>query len=127
MFEKDMKYIMDTVNLFEVIFKKDSFVIDGKEYPLGYTSRLAIQPDCRFMDATMFAELERFADSLTDDLSRDNLIKYRNRLITAISSLTKISFCSLFNLEKYMEKISLKAMLMIMIIHDWLQNVGKLY
>ena len=101
-----MKYIMDTVNLFEVIFKKDSFVIDGKEYPLGYTSRLAIQPDCRFMDATMFAELERFADSLTDDLSRDNLIKYRSRLITAISSLTKISFFSLFDLEKYQERIS---------------------
>ena len=106
MFEKDMKYIMDTVNLFEVIIKKDSYVIDGKEYPLGYTSRLAIQPDCRFMDTAMFAELEQFADSLTDDLSRDNLIKYRNRLITAISSLTKISFFSLFDLEKYQERIS---------------------
>ena len=106
MFEKDMKYIMDTVNLFEVIFKKDSYVIDGKEYPLGYTSRLAIQPDCRFMDTAMFAELEQFADSLTDDLSRDNLIKYRNRLITAIESLQKISFFSLFDLEKYQERIS---------------------
>ena len=106
MFEKYLRLIMETVTLFEVTYKKDSFVIDEKEYPLGYTSRLAIQPDCRFMDATMFAELERFADSLTDDLSCDNLIKYRSRLITAISSLTKISFFSLFDFEKYQERIS---------------------
>ena len=106
MFEKDIRHITDTVTLFEVTYKKDSFVIDGKEYPLGYTSYLAIQPDCRFMDTTMFAELRRFADSLTDDLSRDDLIEYRNRLITAVESLQEISFFSLFDLEKYKEKIS---------------------
>ena len=106
MFEKDMKYIMDTVNLFEVTYKKDSFVIDGKEYPLGYTSYFAIKHDCRFMDITMFAELERFADSLTDDLSRNGLIEYRGRVLSAINSLKKGSFFSLFDLEKYMERIS---------------------
>ena len=106
MFEKDIRHITDTVTLFEVTYKKDSFVIDEKEYPLGYTSYLAIQPDCRFMDTTMFAELMRFADGLTDDLSRDDLIEYRSRLITAIESLQKISFFSLFDLEKYQEKIS---------------------
>ena len=97
MFEKDIQHITDTITLFEVTYKKDSFVIDGKEYPLGYTSYLAIQPDCRFMDTTVFAEIERFADSLTDDLSRDGLIEYQNRLITAIESLQKISFFSLFH------------------------------
>ena len=81
MFEKDIRHITDTVTLFEVTYKKDSFVIDEKEYPLGHTSYLAIQPDCRFMDTTVFAEIERFADSLTDDLSRDGLIEYRSRLI----------------------------------------------
>ena len=106
MFEKDIQHITDTVNLFEVTYKKDSFVIDEKDYPLGYTSYLAIQPDCRFMDTTVFAELRRFADSLTDDLSRDGLIEYRSRLITAIESLQEISFFSLFDLEKYKEKIS---------------------
>lgn len=106
MFEKDIQHITDTVTLFEVTYKKDSFVIDGKEYPLGYTSYLAIQPDCRFMDTTVFAELRRFADGLTDDLSRDDLIEYRSRLITAIDSLQEISFFSLYDLEKYMEKIS---------------------
>ena len=106
MFEKDIQHITDTVTLFEVTYKKDSFVIDGKEYPLGYTSRLAVQSDCRFMDTTVFAEIERFADSLTDDLSRDGLLEYRSRLITAIESLQKISFFSLFDLEKYKEKIS---------------------
>ena len=106
MFEKDIQHITDTVTLFEVTYKKDSFVIDGKEYPLGYTSYLAIQPDCRFMDTTVFAELRRFADSLTDDLSHDGLIEYRSRLITVIESLQKMSFFSLFDLEKYKEKIS---------------------
>ena len=106
MFEKDIRHITDTVTLFEVTYKKDSFVIDGKEYPLGYTSYLAIQPDCRFMDTTIIAELERFADCLTEDLSRDDLIEYRSRLITAIDSLQEISFFSLFDFEKYAEKIS---------------------
>ncbi len=96
----------DTITLFEVTYKNDTFVIDGKEYPLGYTSYLTIQPDCRFMDTTIFAELEIFADSLTDDLSRDDLLEYRNRLITAIESLQKISFFSLFDLVKYRERIS---------------------
>ena len=106
MFEKDIRHITDTVTLFEVTYKKNSFAIDGKEYPLGHTSYLAIQPDCRFMDTTMFAELMRFADSLTDDFSHDDLIEYRSRLITAIDSLQEISFFSLFDLEKYKEKIS---------------------
>ena len=106
MFEKDIQHITDTVTLFEVTYKKDSFVIDEKEYPLGYTSWLAVQSDCRFMDTAMFAELEQFADSLTDDLSRGDLIEYRSRLITAIDSLQEISFFSLFDLEKYKEKIS---------------------
>ena len=106
LFEKDIRHITDTVTLFEVTYKKDSFVIDGKEYPLGHTSYLAIQTDCRFMDTTVFAELRRFADSLTDDLSRDDLIEYRDKLINAISSLQEISFFSLFDLKKYQEKIS---------------------
>lgn len=106
MFEKDIRHITDTVTLFEVTYKKDSFVIDGKEYPLGYTSYLAIQPDCRFMDTTVFGELERFADSLTDDLSYDGLLEYHDKLINAFSSLQEISFFSLFDLVKYQEKIS---------------------
>ena len=105
MFEKDIRHITDTVTLFEVTYKKDTFMIDGKEYPLGHTSYLAIQPDCRFMDTTVFAELRRFADRLTDDLSRDDLIEYRSRLITAIKSLQEITFFSLFDLVKYQEKI----------------------
>ena len=106
MFEKNIRHIMETVTLFEVTYNNDSFVIDGKDYPLGYTSYYAVQPDCRFMDTTVFAEIERFADGLTDDLSRGDLIEYRSKLITAIESLQEISFFSLFDLEKYMEKIS---------------------
>ena len=73
MFEKDMEHAADTVNLFEVTYKKDAFVIDGKEHPLGYTSYLAVQPECRFMDTTAFSELKSLADRLSNDFTYDDL------------------------------------------------------
>ena len=106
MFEKDMEHAVDTVNLFEVTYKKDAFVIDGKEYPLGYTSRLAIQPDCRFMDTTAFVELKNLADRLSNDFTYDDLIEYRNKILDAIASMKKISFFLIFDLEKYQERVS---------------------
>lgn len=106
MFEKDMEHAADTVNLFEVTYKKDAFVIDGKEYPLGYTSYLAIQPDCRFMDTTKFAELKNHADRLSNIMNHDDLIEYRNKILDAIDSLKQISFFLIFDLEKYRERVS---------------------
>ncbi len=106
MFEKDIKYIMDTVNLFEVIYKKDTFVIDGKEYPLGYTSYSAVQPECRFTDTTTFVELKNLAYRLSIDFTYNDLIEYRNKLLDAIDSLKRISFFSLFDLEKYQKRIT---------------------
>lgn len=58
---------MKNINLFEVVYKKDKFVLEGKESPIGYTSYLAIQDDCRFMDGTKFEELELFSDTLIEN------------------------------------------------------------
>ena len=106
MFEKDMEHAADTVNLFEVTYKKDAFVIDGKEHPLGYTSYLSVQPECRFMDTTAFDELKNLADRLSNDFTYDDLIEYRNKILDAIASMKKISFFLIFDLEKYQEKVS---------------------
>ncbi len=106
MFEKDMEHAVVTVNLFEVTYKKDAFVIDGKEYPLGYTSYLAVQPECRFMDTTAFGDLKRLADRLSNNMNYDDLIEYRNKALDAIDSLKKISFFLIFDLEKYQERVS---------------------
>ena len=106
MFKKDMEHSADTVNLFEITYKKDAFVIDGKEYPLGYTSYLAVQPECRFMDTTAFVELKNLADRLSNDFTYDDLTEYRNKILNAIDSMNKISFFLIFDLEKYQEKVS---------------------
>ena len=106
MFEKDMEHAADTVNLFEVTYKKDAFVIDGKEYPLGYTSYLAVQPECRFMDTTAFAELKNLSVKLSKKFTHDDLIEYRNKILDAIASMKKISFFLIFDLEKYQERVS---------------------
>lgn len=106
MFEKDMEHIADTVNLFEVTYKKDAFVIDGKEYPLGYSSYLAVQPECRFMDTTAFGDLKSLSDRLSKKFTHDDLIEYRNKILDAIDSLKKISFFLIFDLEKYQERVS---------------------
>ena len=106
MFKKDMEHAVDTVNLFEVTYKKDAFVIDGKEHPLGYSSYLAVQPECRFMDTTAFVELKNLADRLSNDFTYDDLIEYRNKILDAIASMKKISFFLIFDLEKYQERVS---------------------
>lgn len=101
-----MEHAADTVNLFEITYKKDAFVIDGKEYPLGYTSYLAVQPECRFMDTTAFVELKNLADRLSNDFTYDDLTEYRNKILDAIDSLKKISFFFIFDCEKYQERVS---------------------
>lgn len=106
MFEKDMEHAADTVNLFEVTYKKDAFVIDGKEYPLGYTSYLAVQPECRFTDTTAFVELKNLADRLSNDFTYDDLTEYRNKILDAIASMKKKSFFLIFDLEKNQERVS---------------------
>ena len=57
LFEEDIKNRVQNINLFEVVYKKGNFVLEGKEYPLGYTSYLAIQKECRFMDENLFKAL----------------------------------------------------------------------
>ena len=45
----------------------------GKEYPLGYTSYLAIQKECRFMDENLFKALLGLYDDLLHDFTKENL------------------------------------------------------
>lgn len=106
MFKKDMEHAADTVNLFEVTYKKDAFVIDGKEYPLGYSSYLAVQPECRFMDTTAFVELKNHSDRLSNNMNFDALIEYRNKILDVIDSLNNLSFFLIFDLEKYQGRVS---------------------
>lgn len=53
LFEEDIKDKVKNINLFEVVYKKDNFVLKGNEYPLGYTSYIAIQEECRFIDENL--------------------------------------------------------------------------
>jgi len=106
LFKKDMEHAADTVNLFEVTYKKDAFVIDGKEYPLGYSSYLAVQPECRFMDTTAFVELKNHSDRLSNNMNFDALIEYRNKILDVIDSLNNLSFFLIFDLEKYQGRVS---------------------
>jgi hypothetical protein len=101
-----MEHAADTVNLFEVTYKKDAFVIDGKEYPLGYSSYLAVQPECRFMDTTAFVELKNHSDRLSNNMNFDALIEYRNKILDVIDSLNNLSFFLIFDLEKYQGRVS---------------------
>ena len=101
-----MEHAADTVNLFEVTYKRDAFVIDGKEYSLGYTSYLAVQPECRFMDTTAFGDLKSHADRLSNNMHYDDLIEYRNKLLDALDCFKKISFFLIFDFEKYQERVS---------------------
>ena len=65
MFESDIQDKVKNSNLFEVIYKKDKFVLNGKEYPIGYTSYIAIKDECRFMDENLFKALLGIYDDLT--------------------------------------------------------------
>ena len=71
--EEDIKYRVHNINLFEVVYKKDIFVLGGKEYPIGYTSFLAIQRECRFMDENLFKALLGIFDELLNDFTKENL------------------------------------------------------
>ena len=73
LFEEDIKNRVQNINLFEVVYKKGNFVLGGKEYPLGYTSYLAIQKECRFMDENLFKALLGLYDELLHDFTKENL------------------------------------------------------
>ena len=101
MFEEDIKNKVKNINLFEVVYKKDNFVLKGKEYPLGYTSYLAIQEECRFMDNKRVKSLLSFSDDLLQDLTKDKLSYLHKIILSVLSSLKANPFFGIFDYDKY--------------------------
>lgn len=106
LFEEDIKDKVKNTNLFEVVYKKDKFVIDGKEYPIGYTSLLAIQEECRFMDENLFKALLGIYDDLLHDFTKENLDYYHKGIVYVLNSLKDNPMFTLLGIENVKDKMT---------------------
>ena len=106
LFEEDIKNRVQNINLFEVVYKKGNFVLGGKEYPLGYTSYLAIQEDCRFMDENLFKALLGIYDELLNDFTKENLDYYHKGIVYVLNSLKDNHMFTLLGIENVKDKIA---------------------
>ena len=106
MFENHIKYAVQNMNLFEIIYKKDSFVLDGETYPIGYTSYLAIQDECRFMESDSVNALLDLHDELLKDFTIDKLNFYHKYILLTIQSLKENPFFALFDFDKVADRIN---------------------
>ena len=105
MFENDIQEKVKNSNSFEVIYKKDKFVLNGKEYPIGYTSYIANKDECRFMDDNLFKALLGIYDDLLRDFTKENLDYYHKGIIYVLNSLKDNPMFALLGVEKDMDKI----------------------
>jgi len=106
LFEEDIKNRVQNINLFEVVYKKGNFVFGGKEYPLGYTSYLAIQKECRFMDENLFKALLGLYDDLLHDFTKENLDYYHKGIVYVLNSLKDNHMFTLLGIENVKDKIA---------------------
>ena len=106
LFEEDIKNRVQNINLFEVVYKKGNFVLGGKEYPLGYTSYLAIQKECRFMDENLFKALLGLYDDLLHDFTKENLDYYHKDIVYVLNSLKDNHMFTLLRIENVKDKIA---------------------
>ena len=106
LFEEDIKNRVQNINLFEVVYKKGNFVLGGKEYPLGYTSYLAIQKECRFMDENLFKALLGLYDELLHDFTKENLDYYHKGIVYVLNSLKDNHMFTLLGIENVKDKIA---------------------
>ena len=106
LFEEDIKNRVQNINLFEVVYKKGNFVLGGKEYPLGYTSYLAIQKECRFMDENLFKALLGLYDDLLHDFTKENLDYYHKDIVYVLNSLKDNHMFTLLGIENVKDKIA---------------------
>lgn len=106
MFENHIKYAVQNMHLFEIIYKKDSFVLDGKTYPIGYTSYLAIQDECRFMESNSVNALLDLHDELLKDFTIEKLNYYHKFILLTIQSLKDNPFFALFDFDKVADRIN---------------------
>lgn len=106
MFESDIQDKVKNSNLFEVVYKKDMFLLDGKEYSIGYTSYLAIQEECRFMDNKRVRSLLAFSDDILQDLTKDKLSYLHKIILSVLNSLKANPFFEIFDYDKYADKLN---------------------
>ena len=106
LFEEDIKNRIQNINLFEVVYKKGNFVLGGKEYPFGYTSYLAIQKECRFMDENLFKALLGLYDDLLHDFTKENLDYYHKGIVYVLNSLKDNHMFTLLGIENVKDKIA---------------------
>ena len=106
MFDNHIKYAVQNINLFEIIYKKDSFVLDGETYPIGYTSYLAIQDECRFMESDSVNALLDLHDELLKDFTIEKLNYYHKFILLTIQSLKENPFFALFDFDKVADRIN---------------------
>ena len=106
LFEEDIKNRVQNINLFEVVYKKGNFVLGGKEYPLGYTSYLAIQKECRFMDENLFKALLGLYDDLLHDFTKENLDYYHKGIVYVLNSLKDNHMFTLLGIKNVKDKIA---------------------
>ena len=74
---------------FSVIYKDDSFIINKKEYPLGYTSCLILNCNYAFAETMVFEEIKELVDSLIDSFGKETLSAYQFKLREAITLMGK--------------------------------------
>ena len=97
---------VNTTELFTVTYKKDKFIINNKEYPIGYTSYLVMNEDCRFIDIKDFEDLKTFAEELSkNDFDRNRFLEYHNRINQAIDVLSQYEVFKLIGIEEYKKKL----------------------
>ena len=106
MFEEDIKDKVKNINLFEIVYKKDSFVLKGNEYPLGYTSYIAIQEECRFIDENLFKALLGIYDDLLHDFTMENLDYYHKGIVYVLNSLKDNPMFALLGIDNVKDKIA---------------------
>ena len=106
LFEEDIKNRIQNINLFEVVYKKGNFVLGGKEYPFGYTSYLAIQKECRFMDENLFKALLGLYDDLLHDFTKENLDYYHKGIVYVLNSLKDNPMFTLLGIGNVKGKIA---------------------
>lgn len=98
---------LNTTELFSVTYKKDKFIINNKEYPIGYTSFLVMKTDSRFIDEEIFENLKEFTENLLDkEFDRNDFLNYQAKIHTAIDALNQYEVFRLFGIDKCKKQIN---------------------
>ena len=97
---------LNTTELFTVTYKKDKFILNSKEYPIGYTSFLVMNSNCRFIDENIFEDLKIFTEKLLDnEFDRNSFSEYHDKINQAIDVLSQYDVFKIFGIKECKKKI----------------------